>query len=426
MAPSLIELKPQRSLLDPNFDGYKLSLKQIPVKKKDLQKSVDRVRLNTSQFSVLQAKLIGLHNFLVGDYNEESNSVYFINDEWNVCKSSLDPLTEELTDPMILWQVPEMERRKSGDYNLSIKFVTGDLGVIADGRGTLYIVNTGNRSNNETFTACFSEEVVGSDEPFVIIDAVFKQCEKFQELHVLLLTVKQESCEQKERSFSVLHWIALTKVVSEEWVQTALKQLKSEGLIQYAAIEKMCDALYVVGEDECKFTLNSDNPVKSDQTEANSSKAYQWTQTLEDITVKIPLADNVMKNQLKIEIEPTKLEIKHDTNILAKGDLYQGIDSDLTTWSIKENVLIVMLNKSENGLMWPELIKGDVSGEYVLETCIVQEAHEKLSHLCSDNEAAPQTGTTFNSQQIEECDLKQTNQLALYVSVAKQMKQPTR
>nr|CAH7713262.1 unnamed protein product [Callosobruchus chinensis] len=406
MPPTLIELKPKRNLLDPNFDGYKLSLKQIPIKKKELQNAVDRVLLNPNQFSVLQAKLIGLHNFLVGDYNEESDSVYFVDNEWNVCKSSLNPVTEELVDPVILWQVPDKEQRKSGDYNISMKFVAADLMVIADGRGTLYIVNTGNRNNNETFTACFSEEVVGSQEPFVIIDAVVKEGERSQELHVLLLTIKQESCEQKEKFISVLHWITLTKVENEDWAQTALKQLKSKGLIQYAAFEKTCDALYIVSEDECKFTLNSDNPVKNDQTEANAPKAYQWTQTLEEITVKIPLADNVTKNQINVITEPAKLEIKHEANILARGDLYQRIDSNLTTWNIEENILKVTLNKSENGLMWPELIKGDKTGEYVLETCIVQEAHDKLSHLCGDNEAAPQTGTTFNSQQIEECDFE--------------------
>ncbi|VEN59571.1 unnamed protein product [Callosobruchus maculatus] len=406
MPPTLIELKPKRTLLDPNFDGYKLSLKEIPIKKKDLQRAVDRVLLNPNQFSVLHAKLIGLHNFLVGDYNEESDSVYFIDDEWKVCKTSLNPLTEELTDPVMLWQVPDKQQRKSGDYNLSMKFVATDLMVLADGRGTLHIINTGNRNNNETFTACFSEEVVGNEEPFVIVDAVIKQCEKSQELHVLLLTIKQESCEQKERFVSALHWITLTKVGSEDWAQMALKQLKSKGLIQYAAFEKTCDALYVVSEDECKFTLNSDNPVKSDQTEANLPKAYQWTQTLEDITVKIHLPDNVTKNKITVVTEPTNLEIKLETNILARGDLYQRVDSNLTTWNIEENVLIITLNKSESGLMWPELIKGDETGEYMLETCIVQEAHEKLSHLCSDNEAAPQTGTTFNSQQIEECDFE--------------------
>ncbi|CAH1968283.1 unnamed protein product [Acanthoscelides obtectus] len=146
--------------------------------------------------------------------------------------------------------------------------------------------------------------------------------------------------------------------------------------------------------------------MKSDQIEVDPAKAYQWTQNLEDITIKLPLPDGTTSNQVQIQTEPTKLEIKCEANILASGDLYQRIDSDLTTWSIEESVLQVILNKSENGLMWPELIVGDNTGEYVLDTCIVQEVHEKLAQLCSESETAPQTGATFNSQQIEECDFE--------------------
>lgn len=72
--------------------------------------------------------------------------------------------------------------------------------------------------------------------------------------------------------------------------------------------------------------------------------------------------------------------------MLLSGPLYQSISADLTTWNTKNNILEILLSKQEEGLMWPELVIGDTSGEFLVDICIADEVHKKLGHLCDETE----------------------------------------
>lgn len=384
MGPILIELSPNRLLLDSNFDGYKLSLQEIPVKKKELNKCVDRILLNSSQYSLLHTKLYGLHNHLIGDHFDDSDSVYFIDSDWNVCKTYLDPFSSDLIEPVIVWQIPKISERKIGDYNVTLKFTDKNTAVIADGTGIMYIVNTAARNDDDSFTSLFSDKVVGSDEGFIIVDAVSKKTEaQKDELHVLLLNIKQINLEERFATF--LYWVCFEKN-GDEWKQIALKQLKTKGDIQYVALQKDCNAIYVVTDSGCQFTMNSDCPVKADDNIQKILKTYQWTQNVEEITIKFPLSENIDKQSINIITKPTEIEIKCNENKLLNGQLYHRIDTELTTWTVTNNNLEIVLYKNETGLMWPELVRGDQAGEYIVDTCIVEEVHERLEHLSNDSE----------------------------------------
>ncbi|KAJ8924547.1 hypothetical protein NQ315_000695 [Exocentrus adspersus] len=410
MGPISIELLPNRLLLDGNFEGYKLSLKEIPIKRRDLSTPVDRILLNSSQYTLLHTKLYGLHNHLIGDHFDDTNSVYFIDSDWNVCKTYLDSFSNEVAEPIIVWQIPKSEERKTGDYNVTLKFTDENTAVIADGTGIMYIVNTGLRRDDDVFTALFSDKVIGSDEGFVIQDAVSKKTQSHkEELHVLALNIKQNTLEGHFSTF--LYWVTFVKEDSQ-WHQVAIKQLHAKGDVQYCSLQKDCNAVYVVSEGGCKFTINSDYLVKKDDNETgnvegrDTHKTYNWTQNFEDITIKFPLPENLNKESVNVESKATEVDIRYNETKLLSGQLYQRIDSHLTTWAVENNCLEIVLYKSEAGLMWPELVKGDQAGEYIVDPSIVQEAQERLGHLSSDTEASPQTGTTFNSQQVEECDFE--------------------
>lgn len=382
---SLIELKPNRLLLDSNFDGYKLSLREIPLKKRSFKNKIDRVLLNSNQYSILHAKVFGFHNHLVGDEFAKTGSVYFVDEDWNVNKIYVDLLCDELSDPVKVWQVPKLRERITGDYNVSMKFVSLDTVVICDGTGFLYILNTGCRDNDDRFTVSFSEEVAGPNETFVLIDAVFNQQKANSELHVLLLSIKQENPNEPYGSF--LHWITL-KFENEIWSQIALKQLRTKGIVQYGALEKGGEAVYIASDNECKITLNSDIPILKDNEKSTEELKYlyEWSQTIEDISININLPNNASKQLIHIISEPTKLVIKYDNEDLVCGFLHQRIDPDITTWSVEQNKLVVSLNKQETGLIWPELIVGDNTGKYILDSCIVEQVNEKLAHLTSEGE----------------------------------------
>ncbi|KAJ3663824.1 hypothetical protein Zmor_008046 [Zophobas morio] len=78
----------------------------------------------------------------------------------------------------------------------------------------------------------------------------------------------------------------------------------------------------------------------------------------------------------------------------------------MTCWTVMGDTLEVVLQKSESGLMWPEVVVGDTLGEYVPDPALVDDVVERLAPLTSDIEATPPSGATFNSQQVEECDFE--------------------
>lgn len=378
--PIPIELVTNRLLLDSNFDGYKLSLKELITKKREFPVTVDRVLLNTNQYSILHAKIFGLHNHLIGDPFDETDSVYFIDSDWTVCKTYIDSFSDDLTGPIIVWHVPKVKTRANGDFNVSMKFVTKDIAVAGDGTGLLYILNTGNRSDDDTFTVCYSGEVAGIDEPFVIMDAVLKMLSgETQELHLLLISLKQDA--EDDRYVTLIHWITLSKIKGKDWTQVALRQIRAKSAVQYLALEKTCESIYVVSDGECKFTVNSETPVV-EKTVAQPKKLYTWSQNFEDITVSVPLKINANKNLIKVIAESNRIEVKYDQDVLMKGELFQRIDPDLTTWNVRLKSLEIVLNKNLSGTMWTEFIKGDKSGHYEPDKSVVGQ----LEHLCNDAE----------------------------------------
>jgi len=87
----LIELRPSKDLLDPNFESYKLSLDPLPVYKHSTPVAVDQLKPNDEQFSYQHVKVFGLHNHLVSDpWNSEL--VYFISKDLQIFQAQLHSL----------------------------------------------------------------------------------------------------------------------------------------------------------------------------------------------------------------------------------------------------------------------------------------------------------------------------------------------
>ncbi|CAH2068104.1 unnamed protein product, partial [Iphiclides podalirius] len=57
-------------------------------------------------------------------------------------------------------------------------------------------------------------------------------------------------------------------------------------------------------------------------------------------------------------------------------------------------------------MLWEDLIEGgDRNGEQILDASLVEEAHRRLAHLCSDTEVTADPSVPgLSSQEIEECD----------------------
>lgn len=408
MPPNIIELRPDRKLLNSEFEGYKLSLESIPTFKEELTIKVDRVLPNNEQYSILHAKLFGLHNHLIGETINDKEYVYYIDETRSINKVTYDPLTSQLITTRDLWTVP-IEERLSGDFNISLKFATNNLAVLADGSGMLYILETGHREDDKKWNQLFCDDVLNNRVPFVLEDCVciLKENDKLI-LHCLLLSINRD--EKSEKFLSILNWVTFSREEDNSWGQIAIRELQAVGSLYYSQIERSCEAIYVVSDNSFKCTLDSEHPIVEEKEEViPSKKLYMWKQTGEDLTIHLKLPDNFNKSLLNIAITTRNLIIKYQNDAVLSGELYQAIDNDLSTWTVNNNSLEIILYKSEIGLTWTELIKNNNYGEYLVEEALASEIQEKLAHLCSDTPSTSSGITFVNTQELEECDFEEDN-----------------
>lgn len=390
MPPKVLELRPNRDLLEPDFNGYKLSLTPIKCVRKQLTAPVYRALPDTGQYSVLHAKLFGLQNLLIGECVSDNAYIYFIDKNWTVQKAFIEGFIDNDVNILPVWQIPNRSDRRQGDYNASLKLPGEDLALVSDGTGMLFILETKSRTENHPWQLLFSEEVLGLDKRFVIQDAFYKIENGKRELHLLLLRISQEKPEDIFENF--VSWVVLTENNDKKWGFTALRELRGKGDLSYCYFEPGCNALYIASDSGFKFTVDSENPLgNAPKNETKNVKKYTWSQNKEDIQIKYTLPENVIKGDVKIETKSQEISVKYKGENLLCGQLYQAIDADLTTWNITTSAIEITLNKLEVGLMWPELIEGDHSGELIVDSCIVEDVHQRLQQLTSENEASMPT-----------------------------------
>lgn len=387
MATKLIELRPNRDLLNPDFEGYKLSLEKIPIYKHELEASIEKILPDNEQYSLLHARLFGLHNHLYHDqFNTESN-IYFIDSNWNVQNIIINNETGRLSEIRKVWHIPMCEEIKPERYNFSLHFASKDIAVISDGYGKLYILETNDRNEDRTWIPVYLEYILESNTVFMIVDAVCITSEtNVKQLHCLLNHVEKN--EEDGKFVTVVNWVSLSQTEDNKWGPVLLKVLKGSGQLHYCALENNCKFISIASDKPFKFILDSENPIVEKETtvETKKPKVYTWLQTSDDITLRFNVNSLCNKNNIKVTPKPFHLSVKFNDIILLEGELRNRIDSDLTVWSITNNILEITINKTENGLMWPEFIKGDISGEEILDPSLVAEIHQRLAHLCNENE----------------------------------------
>ncbi|ENN73113.1 hypothetical protein HUJ04_008700 [Dendroctonus ponderosae] len=399
MSLKTLEIAPNRLLMDSNFDGYKLSLKPIKQSRKSLQVPVEKTCVNPSQYSIVHVKLLSLHNHLCVDQFDGFSSVYFVDKQLTIQKVYVDAGTNELVDPVAVYTMSKPRERLSGDYGVTLRFASADYCVASDGIGTFYILATKDKRDDDQFDTLFSGHVLSNEsQGFVVSDASFNDAK--QELHVLLLHVQEHGTDG---FISIIHWITFKKT-QKDWHQVALRQLKTKGEVQYLQLESDCDHLYVVSENLVVFALNSEHPIEETPL-ASSGKLYHWSQDTDEITVKIPLPETAQKNLLKVSCGGSELNVEYNSLRVLSGTFQGSVDSALTTWSLKGDLLEIQLAKADKEY-WTQLLAGYDEGEQDLSPSYVDEVHNRLQGFTSKQEETPQRGTTFNSQPIEECDFE--------------------
>lgn len=306
-------------------------------------------------------------------------------------------------------QIPSINRLPKGNYNVTIVFASPDIVLLSNGSGVVYIGNVTMKQESEIWDLIQTEGLYNENNGCILVDSKI-DCN--QVLHIVSLLVEEKikngEGDVAGSSFqSILKWGGFIKNDNGTWCERFWKKLSCDGNIDYVALEKNCHALHIISDKIPEWIFDSENPIIENNVQEHevnkTQKIYYWKQTGEDINLWLTCSETASKTDLEVEVDECKIVIKFKNETVIKGNFYGKIDKDLTTWTFDKNKLDVHFTKQTPGLTWKTLLEeDDDKGEEIIDDEIIQKAHEKLAHLCSEQEEGVQP--SFNTQQLEECD----------------------
>ena len=169
-------LTPDREFIDPNFEGYKLSLDACPTF--DLPSSqfpaekLESREPHEDQYSFNHARAFGsTRNLLVADPFHTDNAYLVDPKGRKIHRVIADTGAPSLVE---VFALPSgLKEAALGDYNMSLVFPSEAEAVLSDGSGMIFILETGDRSGEvaNRWESLFHEEICGKDRTFVVSSA---------------------------------------------------------------------------------------------------------------------------------------------------------------------------------------------------------------------------------------------------------------
>ncbi|XP_059757309.1 nudC domain-containing protein 1 isoform X1 [Balaenoptera ricei] len=404
-------LRVKRPLLDPRFEGYKLSLEPLPCYQLELDAAVAEVKLRDDQYTLEHMHAFGMYNYLHCD-SWYQDSVYYVDNLGRIMNLTV-MLDTALGKPREVFRLPADLIAYDDRLCASIHFTSSTWVTLSDGTGRLYLIGTGERGNSasEKWEIMFNEEL---GNPFIIIHSISLLKAEEHSIATLLLRIEREELDMKGSGFYVsLEWVTISKKNKDKRKYEITKRniLHGKSVPHYAAIEPDGNGLMIVSYKSFTFVQVGQNLEESkdeDMSEKIKEPLYYWQQTEDDLTVTVSLPEDCTKEDIQIQFLPDHVNVVLKGQRFLEGNLYSSIDHESSTWIIKENnSLEISLIKKNEGLTWPELVVGDKQGEFIRDSAQCAAIAERLMHLTSDElNPNPDKGKPpCNAQELEECDI---------------------
>ncbi|XP_006241676.1 nudC domain-containing protein 1 isoform X1 [Rattus norvegicus] len=401
-------LRVKRPLLDPRFEGYKLSLEPLPCYQLELDAAVAEVKLRDDQYTLEHMHAFGMYNYLHCDAWYQ-DSVYYIDNLGRIMNLTV-MLDTALGKPREVFRLPTDVTACDNRLCASLHFTSPSWVTLSDGTGRLYVIGTGDRGHSpEKWEIMFNEEL---GNPFIIIHSISLLKAEEHSVAILLLRIEKEELDMKGSGFYVsLEWVIVSKKKedSKKYEITKHHVLRGKSVPHYAAIEPNGNGLMIASYKSFKVvSVDQDLEESMDRPEKIKEPLYYWQQTEDDLTVTVRLPEGSTKDDIQIQFLPDNINIKLKDIQVVEGKLYSSIDHEGSTWTIKENDgLEISLIKKNEGLMWPELVVGDKQGELIRDPAQCAAIAERLMHLTSDelNPNPDKEKPPCNAQELEECDI---------------------
>ncbi|XP_048215230.1 nudC domain-containing protein 1 [Perognathus longimembris pacificus] len=404
-------LRVKRPLLDPRFEGYKLSLEPLPCYQLELDAAVAEVKLRDDQYTLDHMCALGMYNYLHHD-SWYQDSVYYIDNLGRIMNLTV-MLDTALGKPREVFRLPTDLSAYDNRLCSSIHFSSSSWVTLSDGTGRLYVIATGERGNSasEKWEIMFNEEL---GDPFIIVHSISLLKPEEHSIATLLLRIEKEESDLKGSGFYVsLEWVTISKKNedNEKYEITKRDILQGKSVPHYAAIEPNGNGLMIVSYKSFKFVQASHDlkeTMDEDMPEKIKEPLYYWQQSEDDVTVTVRLPGDSTKEDIQVQFLPDNISIRLKGLQILEGKLFSSVDHESSTWTIKENnSLEISLIKKNEGLTWPELVVGDKQGELLRDAAQCAVIAERLMHLTSEelNPNPDKEKPPCNAQELEECDI---------------------
>nr|XP_019606197.1 PREDICTED: nudC domain-containing protein 1 isoform X2 [Rhinolophus sinicus] len=403
-------LRVKRPLLDPRFEGYKLSLEPLPCYQLELDAAVAEVKLRDDQYTLEHMHAFGMYNYLHCDAWYQ-DSVYYIDNLGRMMNLKV-MLDTALGKPREVFRLPTDLMACDNRLCASIHFTSSTWVTLSDGTGRLYLIETGERGNNasEKWEIMFNEEL---GDPFIIIHSISLLKAEEHSIATLLLRIEKEELDRKGSGFHVsLEWVTISQKNKDNKYEIAKRySLRGKSVPHYAAVEPDGNGLMIISYKSFTFVpVAQDIEENKDENMSEKIKEplYYWQQTEDDLTVTVRLPEDSTKEDVQVQVVPDHVNIVLKGQRVLEGNLYSSVDHESSTWIIKDNnSLEISLIKKNEGLTWPELVVGDKQGEFIRDSAQCAAIAERLMHLTSEelNPNPDKEKPPCNAQELEECDI---------------------
>ncbi|KAK8752075.1 hypothetical protein OTU49_011938 [Cherax quadricarinatus] len=414
-----IYLKPDHKLLNPNFDGYKLSSDaDVTVYSKTLNKDGVERKISYSN-SYLHTRLEALHNHFFGDPFHPM-SVYYFSSRGHLVKCNYSE-DSRLSVGEVVWQTDlnknheednEENEGSSGHYHASVHFPSSEMAVVNNGQGSLHILETGDRKVTQSWLLSFE----CSTEKGVIAHTCLKSGNDYKRyLHCLFVAVttphslinnpeyvvgEKLASLPKDSALHLIHWLTVV-YNGTTWEIHRIRSVAGEGTIEYCSLDEKAEGLLILCHKKYSFVADSSQPLKIPELHAEE-KISRFTYLENDVHIAVTMnIGSTSKEDLNVNITPQELTIHIEGNLILKGQFKHPVDANLAMWTLVDGKLELTLPKVSEGVMWEGLFE-----EEILDQNMVEEVNKRLEHLTSDkwNPCPNPEKSVYNAGQLEACD----------------------
>lgn len=324
---------------------------------------VFHLEANTSRESWLEARLFALHNHLF--VNPFDSSCWFVDNTGIVWQFNNGNLKKMHTLKFV------NKTQICTKYNPSIGFTGNNITVISNGSKNLEILIQQEDLEKEVF-------IFDDVESGIIFDV-----QQIRETPFIIVSIYSVvEAEGKVYSRLTLLTYSYQKGESSSLNLYRTQILKVKGTVDYLYVENNGNYFHTASQDPVIFEYDSLHPVSEKNNTNNSGSGikipkYCWSQDEDSVTVWLKTPEKCNNIPAKIDVKPTQISASMKDIVLIQGETQHKLEPELTTWKIKDDTLEIEFTKSDSGLMWSELIKGDTGGEFLPNEDLAAKIHSR-------------------------------------------------